>query len=46
MKNKKGRWGILDGLHRLVKLYMAGQSTVNVRKIPPELIYLTVRDEL
>ena len=33
MENK-GRWLILDGLHRLVKAYMQGQKTVKVRKIP------------
>lgn len=33
MKNK-GRWLILDGLHRLVKAYMQAQDMVNVRIIP------------
>lgn len=32
MENK-GRWLILDGLHRLMKAYIQGQKTVNVRKI-------------
>lgn len=45
MKNKKGRWLTLDGLHLLVKLAMAGAKTVKVRKIPPELIHLTARDK-
>lgn len=45
MKNKKGRWLTLDGLHRLVKLVMQKEKTVRVRKIPPELIHLTARDE-
>jgi len=44
MKNKKGKWLTLDGLHRLVKLVMSGEKVVRVRKIPPELIYLTARD--
>lgn len=44
MKNKKGEWLTLDGLHRLVKLVMEGKHTVQVRKIPPELIHLTARD--
>lgn len=44
MKNKKGRWLTLDGLHRLMKLVMAGKINVRVRKIPPELIHLTARD--
>lgn len=33
MENK-GQWLILDGLHRLVKEYVAGKTTVKVRKIP------------
>lgn len=44
MKNKKGEWLTLDGLHRLVKMIVAGEKTVRVRKIPPELIYLTARE--
>ena len=45
MKNKKGKWLTLDGLHRLVKLYLNKKSKIQVRKIPPELIHLTARDE-
>ena len=33
MKNK-GRWLILDGLHRLVKLKILGKKLILVRKIP------------
>ena len=33
MKNK-GRWLILDGLHRLVKLKIQGKEKIRVRKIP------------
>ena len=33
MKNK-GRWLILDGLHRLVKLKILGKTKIQVRKIP------------
>jgi hypothetical protein len=44
MKNKKGRWLTLDGLHRLVKLYLNKKTKVLVRKIPPEIIHLTARD--
>lgn len=33
MENK-GRWLILDGLHRLVKLYTEGQRKIRVRIIP------------
>lgn len=45
MKNKKGKWLTLDGLHRLAKLVMEKASIVKVRKIPPKLIHLTARDE-
>ena len=44
MKNKKGKWLTLDGLHRLVKLHLNKESKIRVRKIPPELIHLTARD--
>src|SRR5262249_41074127 len=37
MENK-GRWLILDGLHRLVKLYEEGAKTIKVRIIPREKI--------
>ena len=43
MKNKKDKWLTLDGLHRLVKLILDKETTVRVRKIPPELIHLTAR---
>ena len=33
----KGRWVLLDGLHRLLKAKILRQKTVNVRKIPPSL---------
>lgn len=45
MKNKKGEWLTLDGLHRFAKLVLDGATTVRVRKIPPELIHLTARDQ-
>lgn len=44
MKNKKGKWSTLDGLHRVVKLIMEGKTMVQVRKIPPEIIHKTARD--
>jgi len=44
MKNKKGKWLILDGLHRLVKMHLNKESKIQVRKIPPEKIHLTARD--
>lgn len=44
MKNKKGRWLTLDGLHRLAKLYLRKETKIRVRKIPPSLIPLTARD--
>ena len=37
MENK-GRWLILDGLHRLMKAYIQGMKKVNVRIIPREKI--------
>ena len=37
MENK-GRWLILDGLHRLMKSYIKGEKKVMVRKIPRERI--------
>lgn len=43
MKNKKGNWCILDGLHRLVKLHLNKESEILVRKIPPEIIHLTAK---
>jgi hypothetical protein len=30
----RGRWVILDGLHRLMKLYESGAKQIEVRKIP------------
>ena len=45
MKNKKGKWLTLDGLHRLVKMHLDNESKIQVRKIPPEMIHLTARDE-
>ncbi len=44
MENK-GRWLILDGLHRLVKSYMQGKKTVSVRKIPRSRIPEILKDE-
>ncbi len=37
MKNK-GRWLILDGLHRLVKAKILGKTKVEVRKVPRDKI--------
>lgn len=37
MENK-GRWLILDGLHRLMKLYISGEKVIKVRKISREKI--------
>lgn len=36
--HNKGRWLILDGLHRLMKAVDAGKTVVTVRKIPHTLI--------
>lgn len=43
MENK-GRWLLLDGLHRLVKLYLQGAETVRVRKIPRSRIPEIIKD--
>lgn len=37
MENK-GRWLILDGLHRLMKAYIQGMKKVSVRVIPRDKI--------
>lgn len=44
MQNK-GRWLILDGLHRLVKLYIEGHKKVQVRIIPRSRVNEILRDE-
>ncbi len=44
MENK-GRWLILDGLHRLMKAHIQGTETVNVRIIPRDKITEILRDE-
>ncbi|MCX6784215.1 MAG: hypothetical protein NT141_04115 [candidate division WWE3 bacterium] len=36
----KGRWLLLDGLHRLVKAYILGRKTIKVRKVPTSAIPL------
>lgn len=38
MQNHKGKWLILDGLHRFVQVVLAGGKTVSVRKISREMI--------
>jgi len=40
----RGRWLILDGLHRLVKLSIRGAKTVKVRKIPKSAIPSITKD--
>ena len=34
----KGRWLLLDGLHRLTKHYLFGNKKIKVRKVPVEKI--------
>jgi hypothetical protein len=41
----KGRWMLLDGLHRLVKLHMEGKQEVLVRIIPQSRIPEIAADE-
>jgi hypothetical protein len=43
MENK-GRWLILDGLHRLMKLSVEGEEKVKVRIIPREKIPEILKD--
>ncbi|MCR4313830.1 MAG: hypothetical protein NUV84_01110 [Candidatus Uhrbacteria bacterium] len=45
MQNKNGRWMTISGLHRLAQLVMHKRPTARVRKIPPEMVHLTARDE-
>lgn len=40
----KGKWRVLDGLHRLAQLYLKGQKTIKVRKIPCSRIPEILRD--
>lgn len=40
----RGRWLILDGLHRLLKLAIEGNKTVKVRKIPVSAIPKITKD--
>ncbi len=44
MENK-GKWLILDGLHRLMKASIQGMEKVNVRIIPRDKIPEILRDE-
>lgn len=39
----RGRWVILDGLHRLMKQYSEGKVRVNVRRIPEVSIPLIIK---
>lgn len=39
MKNKAGKWEILDGLHRCVKAQLLGHTIVMVRKVPARMIH-------
>ncbi len=32
----KGKYRILDGIHRLAKAYLNGQQTIKVRVVPPD----------
>jgi hypothetical protein len=40
----KGRWVILDGLHRLMKARVLGLDKVNVRKVSKDQIPLILKD--
>ena len=41
----KNRWLILDGIHRLVKLYKQGTEQVSVRIVTPQHLPLIQSDE-
>jgi hypothetical protein len=43
MQNGKGRWITLDGLHRLIRLYLRGETVIRVRKIPEDMVWQTAR---
>ena len=38
MQNLLGEWVILDGYHRLAKLYLAGEQVVSARRLPRTVI--------
>jgi len=44
MENK-GKYLILDGLHRLMKSYILGMKKVNVRIVPRDKISKILKDE-
>lgn len=39
----KEKWLILDGLHRLMKQYINGDQTVQVRKVPKSMVPLILK---
>ncbi len=43
MENSQGKYLTLDGLHRFVKLLLAGEKHIKVRKIPRHMIPLIER---
>ncbi len=43
--DNKGKWLVLDGLHRLIKLYQEGHKVVKVRVIPRERLPEILIDE-
>lgn len=42
---EKSKYGILDGLHRVVRLYKSGQKIIKVRILPEERIQDVLRDK-
>lgn len=40
---KNGRYVVLDGLHRLLKLKILGKDSINIRVLPKELAVAVVR---
>lgn len=41
----KAKYGILDGLHRVVKQYQLGQKTIKARILPEEKIGLVLKEK-
>ena len=39
----KGKWIILDGVHRYTKLVMSGEKTIRVRRVSQEIAEKTKR---
>ena len=45
MKNSKDAWTVLDGMHRLARLMLEGNTRVKVRKISRDFIPVIIKDK-